>query len=81
MSCPPSANMFMIRAPFRRTIGTDFSGVLKMAPTPWRSRAGGGAVHSINTRHSGTRLGWPSAGFVGGGPSPFDILYRFLHAR
>jgi hypothetical protein len=29
MNCPPSANMFMIRAPFPRTIGTDFSGVLE----------------------------------------------------
>jgi hypothetical protein len=26
---PPSANMFMIRAPFPRAIGTDFSGVLE----------------------------------------------------
>jgi hypothetical protein len=24
MNCPPSANMFMIRAPFPRAIGTDF---------------------------------------------------------
>jgi hypothetical protein len=29
MNCPPSANMFMIRAPFPRAIGTDFSGVLE----------------------------------------------------
>jgi hypothetical protein len=27
MNCPPSANMFMIRAPFPRDIGTEFSGV------------------------------------------------------
>jgi hypothetical protein len=29
MNCPPSANVFMIRAPFPRGIGTDFSGVLE----------------------------------------------------
>ena len=29
MRCPLSANMFMIRAPFPRAIGTDFSGVLE----------------------------------------------------
>ena len=29
MNCPPSANMFMMRAPFPRAIGTDFSGVLE----------------------------------------------------
>jgi hypothetical protein len=29
MNCPPSANMFMIRAPFPRAIGTEFSGVLE----------------------------------------------------
>ena len=29
MNRPPSANMFMIRAPFPRAIGTDFSGVLE----------------------------------------------------
>ena len=29
MNCPPSANMFMIRAPFPRDIGTEFSGVLE----------------------------------------------------
>ena len=29
MNCPPSANMFMIRVPFPRAIGTDFSGVLE----------------------------------------------------
>ena len=28
MNCPPSANMFMIRAPFPRAIG-NFSGVLE----------------------------------------------------
>jgi hypothetical protein len=26
---PPWANMFMIRAPFPRAIGTDFSGILE----------------------------------------------------
>ena len=29
MNCPPSANMFMIRAPFPRAVGPDFSGVLE----------------------------------------------------
>jgi len=29
MNRPPSANMFMIRTPFPRDIGTEFSGVLE----------------------------------------------------
>jgi hypothetical protein len=29
MNRPPSANMFVIRAPFPRDIGTEFSGILE----------------------------------------------------
>jgi hypothetical protein len=55
---------------------------IQLPPYPRnRTQLGNRGMSEMCGNHSGPRLGWPSAGFVGGGPSPFDIFYRFLHAR
>jgi hypothetical protein len=69
-----------------RTVPTHHRHGFSQASSKWRPLLGALApVEEPSTASiagiRGPRLGWPSAGFVGGGPSPFDILYRFLHAR
>jgi hypothetical protein len=65
MNCPPSANMFMIRAPFPRAIGTDF------LRRPGSVGSTEGRVHPL------VRMYWPkeiSPSIINGSWKPLAVV-------